>query len=362
MLTMCRYHYKCMKIARGKVKELDPYTCPICDWRVKIPRDAARPKLEDLVEWQAEIANLPFQPDEEDCLAKIIDYAQDFRLFLQAHTNPAMMTHAEVATQRFFLRKIEGAEILLSWETNFFRQELHRWAPVAPNPPPTLEVSLSTRKPRPTKQQKLMAQLGIENPQDLPQNLRTKQHSFTKRKSSEPHGKQSIAGHSKEDRSMTPTSRGRADSNRAHGEAGAWSRTSVEPHTTFPEDGLFRNGAPQLKADSLDAQPLGRGDSPKPGGNSPQHYHAHSESDAAAFDGTDLGGRQSHNDYTQTILESLEYDTLDRNMATIGIISSQFHDLSDERGEDDFKACRTKSDPKATRFKESESAYSHNGH
>ncbi|KAI9828378.1 MAG: hypothetical protein M1832_002806 [Thelocarpon impressellum] len=184
------YHGKCMKIARGKVKEFDKYTCPICDWRVKIPRDAARPKLEDLLDWQAEIAGLPFQPDEEECLARIINQAQDFRDFIRMHTNPAMTTQEEVPTQRFYLRKIEGAEILLSWETNFFRQELHKWAPVAPEPPPVLEFSFSTRKPRPTKQQKLMAQLGIENPEDLPQNLRTKQHSFGKRKSSEPHVKQ----------------------------------------------------------------------------------------------------------------------------------------------------------------------------
>lgn len=174
-----RYHYKCMKIARGKVKDPDPYTCPICDWRVKIPRDAARPKLEDLQDWQAEIPNLPFRPDEEECLARIIDYAQEFREFIRTHTNPAIATQEEVPTQRFYLRKIEGAEILLSWETNFFRQELHKWAPVAPDPPPVLEISLSTRKPRPTKQQKLMAQLGIEDPNDLPQNLRTKQHNFT---------------------------------------------------------------------------------------------------------------------------------------------------------------------------------------
>lgn len=97
-----------------------------------------------------------------------------------------MTTPEEVTTQRFYLRKIEGAEVLLADETNFFRQELHKWAPVAPEPPPILEVSLSTRKPRPTKQQKMMQELGIDNPDDLPQKFRTKQHTFTKsRKSSD---------------------------------------------------------------------------------------------------------------------------------------------------------------------------------
>lgn len=173
-----------MKIARGKFKEDDKYTCPICDWRVKIPRDAARPKLEDLQEWQQEMPTLPFQPEEEDTLEEIIDRGSKFREFMKPYTNPMISTSGEVATQRFYLRKIEGAEILLSHETNFFRSELHKWAPVAPIPPPMLDVSLSTRKPRPTKQQKEMSKLGITNPDDLPQHLRTKQHMFPKQRKS----------------------------------------------------------------------------------------------------------------------------------------------------------------------------------
>ena len=63
------YHGKCLKIARGKVKEDDKYTCPVCDHRVKIPRDATRPKLEDLQSWQDELETLPFQAEEEETLA-----------------------------------------------------------------------------------------------------------------------------------------------------------------------------------------------------------------------------------------------------------------------------------------------------
>ncbi|KAB8274194.1 PLU-1-like protein-domain-containing protein [Aspergillus minisclerotigenes] len=171
------YHGKCLKIARGKVKEFDKYTCPICDWRQKIPRDAARPKLEDLLDWQAEVAGLPFQPDEEQTLDNIINQAVGFRDFLHGFTNAACTTTEEVPTLIFYLRKIEGAEVLLAYETNFFRQEIHKWAPVAPEPPPILEQSLSTRKPRPTKQQKIMAQLGVDRPEDLPPHLRTKHPS-----------------------------------------------------------------------------------------------------------------------------------------------------------------------------------------
>lgn len=173
-LTSTRYHGKCLKIARGKIKDDDKYTCPICDYRVKIPRDAARPKLEDLLMWQSELSELPFQPDEEATLNNIVTQAVDFRAHIAHLLNPMMSTPEELSVQRFYLRKIEGADVLLAEETNFLRAELHRWAPVAPNPPPKIETSLSTRKPRPTKQQKLMKEMGIENPDDIPMHLRPK--------------------------------------------------------------------------------------------------------------------------------------------------------------------------------------------
>uniref|UniRef100_L2GDL6 Phd transcription factor n=1 Tax=Colletotrichum fructicola (strain Nara gc5) TaxID=1213859 RepID=L2GDL6_COLFN len=175
------YHGKCLKIARGKVKDEDKYTCPICDWRVKIPRDAARPKLEELLGWSDKISSLPFQPEEEEVLQKIIDNAQDFRNHIAGYCNPVVSTESEADTQRFYLRKIEGAEILLAYETNFFRQELHKWCPVAPNPPPVLEVSKSTRKPRPTKLQKLLAQYGVDDPEDLPENMKAKAASLKRK-------------------------------------------------------------------------------------------------------------------------------------------------------------------------------------
>ncbi len=175
------YHGKCLKIARGKVKEDDKYTCPICDWRVKIPRDAARPKLEDLVLWREEISTLPFQPEEEEILDRIIENAQAFRAHIASYCNPLLATASEAETQRFYLRKIEGAEILLTHETNFFRQELHKWSPVAPEPPPLLESSKSTRKPRPTKLQKLLAQYRVDDPDDLPESVKGKANSLKRK-------------------------------------------------------------------------------------------------------------------------------------------------------------------------------------
>lgn len=175
------YHGKCLKIARGKVKEDDKYTCPICDWRVKIPRDAARPKLEDLVAWREEVPGLPFQPEEEEVLDKIIDNAMAFRNHIKPFCNPVMATASEADAQRFYLRKIEGAEVLLAYETNYFRQELHKWSPVAPEPPPVLESSKSTRKPRPTKLQKILLQYGVSDPDDLPESVKGKANSLKRK-------------------------------------------------------------------------------------------------------------------------------------------------------------------------------------
>lgn len=189
---LCRYHGKCLKIARGKVKGSETFTCPICDWRVKIPRDAARPKLEDLQQWQEELSGLPFQPDEEDVLDRIIDKAQTFRDFLQQFINGNQIcrTSEEMPTILFYLRKIEGAEVLLAYETNMFRQDIHKWQPIAPQAPPILEQSLSTRKPRPTKQQKMMKELGVQKVEDLPPHMRKQQ--AMKRKSTESHVGRSI--------------------------------------------------------------------------------------------------------------------------------------------------------------------------
>ncbi|KOS17223.1 Lysine-specific demethylase lid [Escovopsis weberi] len=176
-----KYHYRCLKIARGKVKEDDKYTCPICDWRMKIPRDAARPKLEDLVSLADEITSLPFQPEEEEILRRIIDNAHTFRESIAQYCNPLLSTEAEAETQRFFLRKLEGAEVLLSYETNFFRQELHKWCPVASEAPPILQVSLSTRKPRPTKLQKMLVEYGVDDPDDLPEHAKGKANSLRRK-------------------------------------------------------------------------------------------------------------------------------------------------------------------------------------
>ncbi len=130
-----RYHAKCLKIPQEYIKEAVKYTCPICDWRIEIPREVARPKLEDLQSWQDEISSLPFQQDEEDVLQEIIKNAQQFANYVSSLYNPSIINTNVAETQRFYLRKLEGAGILLVSEIDFFRTELQKRSGVAPEPP-----------------------------------------------------------------------------------------------------------------------------------------------------------------------------------------------------------------------------------
>jgi hypothetical protein len=79
-----------------------------------------------------------------------------------ANRSTLSSTPDDLPVQRFYLRKIEGAEVLLVDETNFLRRELHKWAPVAPAPPEMITASKSTRKPRPTKAERMAAMLQCE--------------------------------------------------------------------------------------------------------------------------------------------------------------------------------------------------------
>ena len=162
-----------------------------------------------------------------------------------------MSSPDELTTQRFYLRKLEGAEILLSNEINFFRQELHKWAPVAPTPPPILQVSLSTRKPRPTKQQKLMSQLGITNPDDLPQHLKTKTHQFKRKDGEKPPSNPSGAA----EQSHTPP--GEPRQGQPEGESSEYFNTTTT--STFNNSPTFATSAPLNFSGSSSIAPLDPG-------------------------------------------------------------------------------------------------------
>jgi histone demethylase JARID1 len=242
--------------------------------------------------WQDEIPTLPFQPEEEETVDSLIDHGLKFRDYVAKYINPLMSSPDELTTQRFYLRKLEGAEILLAEEINFFRQELHKWAPVAPTPPEPIKYSLSTRKPRPTKQQKLMNQLGVSNPEELPGSYKTKPHPFKQRKStdgtSEPHALQPApeASHTPPGEPPGPP--------RGYGEPDYFD----SPHTTgYNNSPTFASHAPLTFGASSSIQAIDPGlfDGGEPGSTSPmQDVFKSSGSGQELFgDMIEVGGGQA---------------------------------------------------------------------
>ncbi|KAK9457741.1 PLU-1-like protein-domain-containing protein [Dipodascopsis uninucleata] len=141
------YHSKCLKITRGKIKNYELYTCLVCDHRIQLPRDAVRPLLDNLVNWEVEGKNLPLRAEELDLIHSINDTAMKFKEFMRpllAHRGNFVL--GDVYYLKFFLRKLEGADICLAEEINFLRSEIHRLSPLTSEPPPRVEDILICRK------------------------------------------------------------------------------------------------------------------------------------------------------------------------------------------------------------------------
>ncbi|ODQ65543.1 PLU-1-domain-containing protein [Nadsonia fulvescens var. elongata DSM 6958] len=156
------YHAKCLKLNRAKVKADGKFFCPICDWRLASIRDheSCRPPLEDLISWEEMAHELMLCPDELFAIQGVIKDAVEFRTYLDrimADYNRRQLTaktsddientkRAELARLRHYLRKIEGADILLVQETNQLRLMVHQLDPIAPIPPKAVYVMQPIRK------------------------------------------------------------------------------------------------------------------------------------------------------------------------------------------------------------------------
>lgn len=150
-LLLTRYHGKCLKFGRNKGKAYsEKFVCPVCDWRVPITREAQRPRVEDLERWLNQAENLPLLPDEVSSLKNIVKKAREFRSALLPLLKGRIFDHTSLPEARFYLRKLEGAEVLLVDELNMLRREIHRLHPIAASPPPPADTpkTLVHRKPQ----------------------------------------------------------------------------------------------------------------------------------------------------------------------------------------------------------------------
>src|SRR5208282_3557512 len=148
-LANLRYHMKCLKINKKKFDQNEGWDCPICDWRKEIPRSSTRPSLPDLKDWVQAAETLPFRPDELSIVSKNIALAEAWVASIQPITQSGQTLSIEKC--RFYLRKIEGAEVFLPNEYNFFRRAAHSLAPLTSTPPPLVAESKVVKKPRTKK-------------------------------------------------------------------------------------------------------------------------------------------------------------------------------------------------------------------
>jgi len=140
---------KCLKISKKKFDQNEGWDCPICDWRKEIVRSSTRPTLADLKEWVQAAENLLFLPEELSIIRKTIALADAWVASILPILQGGDLQ--SISKCRFYLRKMEGAELFLPNEYNFFRRAAHTLAPVTSTPPPVIAESRPTRKPRPKK-------------------------------------------------------------------------------------------------------------------------------------------------------------------------------------------------------------------
>jgi hypothetical protein len=140
---------KCLRINKKKFDQNEGWDCPICDWHKDIPRSTPRPSLSELTGWEESAMTLPFQPDELALVMKITATAKAWVASIQPFIQDRQ--RHTISRCRFYLRKMEGAEVFLPNEYNLMRHFAHALAPVTATPPPVVAESKVIKKPRAKK-------------------------------------------------------------------------------------------------------------------------------------------------------------------------------------------------------------------
>jgi hypothetical protein len=148
------YHCKCLKLGRGKTKDVENFICPICDYRVEFPREYNCPRVEDLRKMLDDSTTIELCPDELGLVRKIYQKATEFREYfhreLPRDENGELSKDIELEKLKFFLRKLEGSSVMLLNEYNELRQLVWSRDKCCDVPPPMIEKSTKTRKRKKT--------------------------------------------------------------------------------------------------------------------------------------------------------------------------------------------------------------------
>lgn len=153
----CRewYHSKCLKSVGLRTKSYESFICHVCDHHLETHWETYRPTLTELDVVFQQSHWLPLQCDELPVLQAIIHLVSEFENMMDDKVIKGVTpedSKISADEARFYLRKLEGLELVLPSATNFFRQVIWNKDPVGDKPPPTAEETVlksRTKKGKP---------------------------------------------------------------------------------------------------------------------------------------------------------------------------------------------------------------------
>lgn len=143
------YHSKCLKNAGVKTKSQEEFICHICDSHVPTTWKDYRPSLADIEDIFQQSHWLPLQSPEVVLLQHVIQKTCEFKEWVETHViknvtvENSTLTHEEA---RFYLRKLEGVEVVIPELVDYFRNVVWNKDPVGDIKPVTAEETLKMSK------------------------------------------------------------------------------------------------------------------------------------------------------------------------------------------------------------------------
>ncbi|AOW02966.1 hypothetical protein LXG23DRAFT_22588 [Yarrowia lipolytica] len=138
------YHSKCLKNAGVKTRSQEEFICHICDSHVPTQWKDYKPSLEEIEEVFQQSHWLPLQCPEVVLLQHVIQKASEVQEKLQTQVirgQAADTSDIPADEARYYLRRLEGLELVIPKMVDYFRQVIWTKDPVGSKPPtPALEV------------------------------------------------------------------------------------------------------------------------------------------------------------------------------------------------------------------------------
>ncbi|KAG5357849.1 Jumonji/ARID domain-containing protein 2 [Yarrowia sp. B02] len=138
------YHSKCLKNAGVKTRSQEEFICHICDNHVPTQWKDYKPSLEEIEEVFKQSHSLPLQCPEVILLQHVIQKAGEVKEKLEIQVirgKDPKTSDLSAEEARYYLRRLEGVDLVIPSLVDFFRQLVWLKDPVGSKPPiPALEM------------------------------------------------------------------------------------------------------------------------------------------------------------------------------------------------------------------------------